>query len=162
MTVNTDASAERSHYHFRISLRVRHPSGDPEEITRALSIEPNRSWSAGETRSTPTGSPLSGVNRDTYWTADICAGRWPLEINGAIHDCLRRLTRFRSFLHQIRTDGGSVELFIGWFFENQSGDVLSHQCLALAGDLQIDLSFDVYPPDQPQNEYKIEEDVLPQ
>jgi hypothetical protein len=50
---------------------------------------------------------------------------------------------------------------IGWFFENQSGDMLTHQCLALAGDLQIDLSFDIYPPDQPQTEYEVDEDTLP-
>jgi hypothetical protein len=53
-------------------------------------------------------------------------------------------------LHDIRSEGGTVELFIGWFFENQSGDVLTHQCLALAGDLQIDLSFDVYSVEEPQ------------
>jgi len=63
-------------------------------------------------------------------------------------------------MHQVRAEGGTVELFIGWFFENQSGDVLTHQCLALAGDLQIDLSFDVYPPEQPQNEYEITENIL--
>jgi len=40
-----------------------------------------------------------------------------------------------------------VELFIGWFFDNQSGDKLNDQCAAFAGDLQIDLSFDVYPPE---------------
>jgi hypothetical protein len=78
-----------------------------------------------------------------------------LNINDAIHGSLKRLVRCRSFLHQIRTEGGATGLFIGWFFENQSGGVLTHECLALAGDLQIDLSFDVYPPDQPQHEYEV-------
>jgi hypothetical protein len=52
-----------------------------------------------------------------------------------------------------------VELFIGWFFDKQSGDVLTHQCLALAGDLKIDLSFDVYPLDQPQNDREANTDA---
>jgi hypothetical protein len=155
--VGVEEDAPRTHYHFRISLRVRHPSMAPERISEAVGIEPKRSWKAGEPRQTPTGSPLTGTNRDTYWTAVIAAGRYPSNVNDAIHDILRRFVRHRSFLHQIRTEGGTVELFAGWFFENQSGDVLTYQCLALAGDLQIDLSFDVYPPDQPQHEYEVNE-----
>jgi hypothetical protein len=150
-----DEFAPRSHYHFRISLRVRHPGIGPEKITEALGIEPRHSWKAGEPRKTPTGAPLTGSNRDTYWMAEIAAGRWPTKVNEAIHDTLRKLVPYRSFLHHVRAEGGTVELFIGWFFENQSGDVLTHQCLALAGDLQIDLSFDVYSPEQPQNEDEV-------
>jgi hypothetical protein len=156
------AGDERSHYRFRISLRFRHPSMAPEQITEAMGIEPWRSWKAGEPRQTPKGTPLAGVNRETYWTAEIVAGRWPSDLNEAIHDTLKGFVRYRSFLHEIRAEGGSVELFIGWFFDNQSGDVLTHQCLALAGDLQIDLSLDVYPPDQPQREDEIENPLLRQ
>lgn len=150
-----DEDAPRSHYHYRISLGVRHPSIDPAEITAVLGIEPGCSWRAGQPRRTPKGTPLAGVNRDTRWGREIAAGRWPLDIDKAIHEALRGLIRYRSFLHRIRAEGGTVELFIGWFFENQSGEVLTYECLALAGDLQIDLSFDVYPPEQPQHEYEV-------
>jgi hypothetical protein len=149
-----DEAEPRTHYRFRISLRVRHPAMDPKQISEILAVKPKRFWKAGEPRQTPKGTPLAGFNEDTYWTAEISAGRWPLNINEAIHDSLKKLGRCRSFLHQIRSEGGAAELFIGWFFENKSGDVLTHECLALAGDLQIDLSFDVYPPDQPQHEYE--------
>jgi hypothetical protein len=151
-----DEPAPRSHYHFRISLRVRHPSMAPEKITEALGIAPRHSWKAGEARQTPKGTPLADHNRATYWTADVAAGRWPLDVNEAIHDTLKRLARYSSLLHQVRAEGGTVELFVGWFFENQSGAVMTHQCLALAGNLQIDLSFDIYPPEQPQHEYKVD------
>jgi Domain of unknown function (DUF4279) len=137
----------RTHYHFRISLRVCHPSMAPETITEALGIKFERAWQAGEIRRTPTGTSLPDRNQSTYWTSVVVAGRWPLEINEAIDDLLKGLVRHRSFLHQIRAEGGSAELFVGWFFENQSGGVLTHQSLALAGDLQIDLSFDIYPPE---------------
>jgi hypothetical protein len=150
-----DEAETRTHYHFRISLRVRHPAMDPAQISETLAIKPWRFWKAGERRQPPKGTLLSGLNRDTYWTAEIAAGRWPLNVGEAIHDSLKKLVHCRSFLHQIRAEGGAAELFIGWFFENQSGDVLTHQCLALAGDLQVDLSFDVYPPDQPQHEYEV-------
>jgi hypothetical protein len=155
-----DEDAPRSHYHFRISLRVRHPSVAPKEITEALGIEPKHSWKAGEPRRTPTGTPMAGSNLNTYWVADIVAGRWPSNVNQAIHGALGGLKRHRRFLHDIRAEGGTVELFVGWFFENQSGDILTHQCLALAGDLQVDLALDVYPPDQPQNEFGVEGNLL--
>ncbi|HWT96494.1 MAG TPA: DUF4279 domain-containing protein [Terriglobales bacterium] len=157
-----DIDEPRSHYHFRISLRFRHPSMAPEQITEAMGFEPKRSWKAGEPRQTPKGTPLAGINRETCWTVDIVVGRWPLDLNEAIHDTLKRLVRYRSFLHHIRTEGGIAELFIGWCFESQSGDVLTRQCLALAGDLQIDLSLDIYPPDQPQHEYEVENPLLRQ
>jgi hypothetical protein len=115
-----DESAPRSHYHFRISLRVRHPSVAPEKITETIGIEPKRSWKAGELRQTPTGTPLTGSNRDTYWSAQIAAGRWPSDVNQAIHDTLRRLIRYRSFLHQVRAEGGMVELFVGWFSKTKA------------------------------------------
>lgn len=145
-------SEPRTHYHFRISLRVRHPVMDPEHITEALGIEPAHSWKAGAPRQTPKGTRLAGSNRETYWTAEMSAGRWPMSINEAIYAVLKKLVPQRSFLHRIRAEGGKAELFVGWFFKNQSGDMLTYECLALAGDLQIDLSFDVYPPEQIQQE----------
>ncbi len=141
---SADDSEKRTHFSFTISLRVRHPTMDPVIIGDALAIEPGISWKAGEPRQTPTGTPLPGVYPDTYWTAKIAAGHWPLNINDAIHKALIDLVHHRPFFHRVRKEGGTVEFFIGWFFENQSGDVLTHQCLALAGDLQIDLSFDIY------------------
>jgi len=137
---------------------MRHPDISPEKITQALGIEPRRSWRADEP-CTPRGTPLTGSNPETYWTAEVISGQWPSHLNAAIHDALRRLARHRSFLHQIRAGSRTVELFIGWFFDKQSGDVLTHQCLALAGDLKIDLSFDVYPLDQPQNDRETNTDT---
>ena len=110
-----DEPAPRSHYHFRISLHVRHPSMAPEKITEALGIEPKHSWKAGEAPQTPKGTPLNGYRRATYWTVDVAAGRWPLDINEAIHDALKRLARYSSLLHQIRAEGGTVELFVAGF-----------------------------------------------
>ena len=150
------------HYHFGISLRVRHPEADPERITNALRITPKRAWKAGAPRQTPVGTPLQGVNPATYWTVPVLAGRYPKsDLCAGIHDILDRLTIFRDFYHTFRPEGGSVELLIGWFFERQSGDVLRFDTLTKAADLQVDLSLDVYPPSQPQSEYEVDEGVLP-
>jgi hypothetical protein len=139
-------------YRYRISLRVWHPSLDPDQITASFGINPNRSWRAGEARETPKATSLVGINKTTYWTAEIDSGSWPdRTLRDVVKDVLDEVHRQKSFFRQLRLEGGSVELFIGWFFEGQSGDVLSHDVLALAGDLQIDLSFDVYPSAQSQD-----------
>lgn len=149
-------------YRYRISLRLWHPSIDPADITHALGLQPKWLWRAGTPRRTPTGTPLRGVYPSSYWTREITSGEWPPhDLAGATHDVLEQLVRHRTLFHRIRAEGGSSELFIGWFFNGQSGGLFGNKTLALAGDLQIDVSLDVYPPSQPQHEDAIADDVLP-
>jgi hypothetical protein len=49
-------------------------------------------------------------------------------------------------------EGGRVEVFVGWFFLGNRGDVFDDNVLARMADLKIDLSLDVYLPAQPQSE----------
>jgi hypothetical protein len=91
---------------------------------------------------------LEGRWPDTYWTAKLAGGEWPQKpLVGAISGVLDQLAAHEDYLHRFRSQGGKIELFIGWFFEGQSGDVFSHHLLARLADLNIDLSLDVYPPD---------------
>jgi hypothetical protein len=39
-------------------------------------------------------------------------------------------------------------LFVGWFFDGQSGGAFTYDLLARMVKLNIDLSLDVYPPDR--------------
>jgi len=57
-------------YSYNLSLRIWHPSINPDDITRELGIQPNRSWKAGRKRTTPKGTPLEGFYQESYWTAD--------------------------------------------------------------------------------------------
>jgi hypothetical protein len=91
------------------------------------------------------GEPLQGVYPTTYWYAPVLTGRHPeLTLDEGIRHTLGQLVVFRDFFHDVRSEGGSTELFIGWFFSRQSGEVLTYETLAKAGDLKIDISFDVY------------------
>jgi hypothetical protein len=135
-----------NHYRSKISLRLRHPTIDPAEITAALHLNPSRCWRAGEPRTTPKGGELEGINRETYWTARLVEGEWPpTALPVLISDLLAQLALHRSFFHRIRSEGGAVEFFVGWFFEAQSGDVFDCNLMARMADLKIDLSLDVYP-----------------
>ena len=50
-----------------------------------------------------------------------------------------------SFFAQLRRAGGRAEFFIGWFGDRNFGDTFPSATLALLAQLQIDLSFDIYP-----------------
>ena len=143
------ASVERVNpYQYKISLRFRHPTADPADITLTLGINPSRSWRVGEPRCTPKGTPLEGTWPDTYWTAILTEGQWPQEgLADTLGGLLDQIAAHKRFFHQIRSEGGRIELFVGWFFDGQSGDVFTHDLLSRMVDLKIDLSLDVYPPD---------------
>lgn len=107
-------------------------------MSDAIGLLPSRSVEPGEPR-------LPGVSEGTYWTSTLCKGAWPpTSLSEAIAASLDQLSPIRQFLHQLRSEGGSAELFIGWFFESQSGDIFDYRLLARAADLAIDLSFDIY------------------
>jgi hypothetical protein len=135
-------------YQSKISLRLRHPSLDPSEITSALQLNPSSSGRAGEARTSPSGRQLQGQNQESYWTARLIEDRWPpVGLPDLLGRVLGQLAPHRSFFHEIRSQGGTVELFVGWFFDGNSGDVFDCDLLARMADLKIDLSLDVYGPD---------------
>jgi hypothetical protein len=115
----------------------------------ALGINPSRSWRAGEPRSTPKGNPLEGTWPKSYWTASLVEGQWPREqLEDAINGVLDQLAAHKDYFHQIRSQGGNVELYVAWFFDGQSGGVFCHDLLVRMADLSMDLSLDAYPPDR--------------
>lgn len=54
-----------------VSLRIRHPSCDPHQITSELGLTPDHSWRCGEPRRSEAGLPLGGMRHDSYWTASL-------------------------------------------------------------------------------------------
>jgi hypothetical protein len=125
---------------------------DPAEITSALGIVPTRTWLAGDPRTTPNGTPLEGRYHESYWTSgDLTNGEWPgRSLADSMDGLLDRLVPHQDFFRSVRDANGTVEFFVGWFFEGNSGDIFKCGVLARMADLGIDLSLDIYPPDQPQ------------
>lgn len=118
---------------------------DPADMTAALDMQPYNCWRAGEPRVTRKGLALPGTNAESFWTGPTEIGAWPpTALACGIYGALKRISDKREFLRQIRAEGGKAEFFIGWFFDEQSGDVLPATLLSKAADLGIDLSFDVY------------------
>ena len=139
-------------YRFKISLRVRHPSIDPAEITKALGKEPTRAWQTGRPRTTSKGDLRAETYRETYWTSKLREGGLVLDdrssegedLAQAIEAMLLDLAGHKQFFQELRAGGGQVEFFVGWFFDGNIGEVFRHDLLGRLADLKIDLSLDVY------------------
>ncbi len=134
-------------YSYAITLRIRHASRDLSEIGSTLDIAPTRVWRVGEKRTTPTGRPLKGTNRESYWYSELLRGESSVRpISDAFDEMIEKLELHAAFFQELSSDGGGVELFVGWFFpDGSSGDVFGHSLLARLSVLKIDLCFDIYP-----------------
>ncbi|MDE2181885.1 MAG: hypothetical protein KGJ78_02565 [Alphaproteobacteria bacterium] len=68
----------------------------------------------GEPRTTPIGTPLSGVWRESYWTSgDIAKGARPGDgLADALDGRLDQLSKYRNYFQHIRSEGGRTEFFI--------------------------------------------------
>ncbi|MDF3832518.1 DUF4279 domain-containing protein [Cupriavidus basilensis] len=136
-------------YDFAVSLRLIHPTIDPEEITQALSLTPDRMYKAGTPRQTPKGTPLEGVYRETYWYTQLVPEGERSSTVELLEEFLSGLSErfqpYSDFFARVRAEGGRVELFIGTFGDRNYGFEFSPQLLGVLGTLGISLSFDVYP-----------------
>jgi hypothetical protein len=133
-------------YRYSFSLRLRHPSREPQTATNVLGLTPSRIWRAGDARTTPQGDPLEGVYKDSYWTATVAEGRsQEIDLPTAIGNVVERLWPNRQFLIDFVDSGGIAEFFIGWFFdEGNFGDVFDWRLFERLAQMRINLSFDVY------------------
>ncbi len=130
-------------FHFEVSLRITHPTIDPTEVTRELSIEPSCRYKVGDRRATPKGNPLPGFNECSGWFY-----RLPQDADASLPVVLRgmnlQLFKSRSYLESLQSTGGTIEYFIGWFSEFNSGEVFDWQLLKECAALRINLAFDIY------------------
>jgi len=120
---------------FTVSLRIRHPSIDPAEITRTLGIEPQHSFKAGETRRAPQGQRLEGSYRESYWIGEfreLDAGlRGVVATEAVLLQAVVILRRSQPFLSRLQAEGGTVELFLEVVGTSEFNLGLSPQLLSL-------------------------------
>jgi hypothetical protein len=104
-----------SDFAYTISLRIRHPSLDPDSITQALGLEPQHAWRAGDARRDSAGEALEGAYRESYWVGRLAQGAGTAgqsSAEGALLNALAQLDRTRSFLEQLSAQGGHAELHV--------------------------------------------------
>lgn len=62
---------------IQLSLRIRHPDIDPEEISTSLALTPEHCFKAGDSRSARAGSRTTGHHSQTYWLAPVAPEALP-------------------------------------------------------------------------------------
>ncbi|MEP6886410.1 MAG: hypothetical protein ABJC66_16800 [Gammaproteobacteria bacterium] len=67
----------------QLSLRIRHPAIDPQEITAALGLEPEHCFRAGDSRPTRSKGGIAAQHTQTYWLAPVSPESWPDPIEPA-------------------------------------------------------------------------------
>ena len=115
-------------FRYAVSLRVWHPQIDAAAVTDTLALAPERT------------SPALPF----YWTHGYEVAQ-DSKCAAFIHSTASALQQHAAFFRRVRAAGGRVEFFIGWFGDRNYGDTFSHTTFSLLAELEIDLSFDVYP-----------------
>jgi hypothetical protein len=148
-------------------LRIRHPSMDPREVTRALGLEPAHSWAAGSPRDPDDPDAPRGNHRDSYWLAALgepllrsltaflppdpappgkSAWRAPtlmLPLEAFLLSQIRLLTPCKSFLARISDEGGSCDLAVTMNALDRWSVEFPPALLRSLADLNIAVTIDV-------------------
>jgi hypothetical protein len=113
---------------FEVSLRIRHPTADPDRIGEEIEWIPQVRRKVGDPRMTPKGNPLPGANSETFWYADL-----PVKDGDSLVKVIAaanlRLMSHRTYLDQLVLSGGSIEYFVGWFVDGNAGEVIDANTL---------------------------------
>ena len=135
-----------SSFKYEAALRITHPKIDPDEITKRLKINPTLSHRAGDSRCTPKGSPLPGLNKEMFWMHVIeeNASNHSNSLLSLLADMNQRIVFAQAYLREIEETGGRIEYFVGWFSGLNSGEIFNWRFLEECAALRISLSFDVY------------------
>ena len=136
-------------YSFRIAIRIWHPSIKPEEITRALGMQPHRFSEAGQQRKTPKGTLLEGTYRESYWSADpFDRGEYSSTddlAEDALAEALQVLEPHKAFVRRLRGEGARVVVQVSSYSGRNYAFELSPELLSKCAALGVSLAHDVYP-----------------
>jgi hypothetical protein len=153
---------------FQLSLRIRHPSIDPAEISRELHLQADHSFRAGEPRKSASGVATASVHSESYWLAALDTRPWTSWPESSQESGSKRLMRIRdfidsyassdfgvvlarwmlhlrmhaAFMRRIHAEGGQVRLLIAIAPRDVRGFVLTPDFARLAGDLRVAIDFE--------------------
>jgi hypothetical protein len=129
---------------FTVQVNFKHPTISAAEITAALEREPEITWTVGEPRTTPTGNPLRGRWKETYWTySNRFEGERAFfrEVMTTLSDLFSK----RDVIKALVQSGGEATLLIGLPGDKNIGDVLTPDQLKQIGEAGFHLSVEVFP-----------------
>lgn len=132
---------------YQATLRINHPTCDPDWITHSLNLGPEFTRRSGAPRVALNGEPLQGVWKKTQWIYPICNGAGDLEERLLAFS--RSLLLSKLFFDELSDGGGDADFFVGWFPDGNSEMSLPPELLRIMGELGISLALDLYAPESP-------------
>ena len=151
---------------FQLSLRIRHPSMDPAELSREFKIEAEHSYRAGDPRSLRSGIATASVHSESYWLGVLDPGKWPPDISFPGHPKLQimaehlRATATDSFtwalslgttgffrkhaalLQRINSEGGQISVLVALSAGEVGGFNLMPQVSVALGNFAVTVEFE--------------------
>lgn len=150
---------------FSLSLRIRHPSLDPDDISREFGMEPQHCFRAGDPRPSRSNLAPPTAYAESYWLGVLDPGEWPAPLafpeDPRLELARERLgvvattnlgwalslsTRFfgahATMLRRIRTEGGQVTLLATVPTNEVTGFNLTPEVSRVFGDLGIAIEFE--------------------
>jgi hypothetical protein len=148
---------------FQLSLRIRHPSLDPSELSRELNMEAAHCFRAGDPRASRTG--IASVHPESYWLGALNTANWPVDVTSpgvqrllapqermgvvatrSLAWALSLSTRFfnahAGTLRRIGAEGGQVSLLITAHSAEVTGFSLAPAVSRVFSELGITLEFE--------------------
>ena len=153
-------ASQQPSYPFQLSLRVRHPSIDPESISRELQIEPEHSFRAGEPRGAGRVA-VAPVHAESYWLGTLDPASLLLGTAlapdlsahhaiafAALDSALSVLTgsvlrRHADFFRRLQSEGGEVRLIVAISARKTRGFTLTPQLSRALSELRIPVDFEL-------------------
>ena len=150
---------------FELSLRIRHPSVDPAELSRELALDAEHSFRAGEPRRSRGDASPASVYAESYWLATLDPTSWPADawssghpdrdfavrelrksatrgLGWALSFSARRFLRAKALFERMRSEGGQVSVLVTLSPALESFTI-PPEVSRMFGDLGITLEFDL-------------------
>jgi hypothetical protein len=142
---------------FQLSLRVRHPSLDPTDLSRELGIEPVHSFRAGDPRPVRSVRTRASVYAESYWLGMLRSPEWPpagpfegrlrsaaiSSFGGALWLAVVRFLHVHGrLLRRIRAEGGQVSLLLAVVPESTNGLTVAPQISRVLSELGVALELE--------------------
>jgi hypothetical protein len=155
-------TASQPSYPFQLSLRIRHPSIDPAAISRALQIEPEHSFRAGDPRESARNTAVTPVHGESYWLATLDPAALLLgtalapDISPQTHAITFSvldsaltvlitsvLRRHAEFFRRMESEGGEVRLIVSVSARKTRGFTLTPHLSRALSELRIPVDFEL-------------------
>ncbi len=136
---------------FELSLRIRHPSMRPADLSRELGLEAKHSFCAGEPREARGAQTTpASVHAESYWLGSLDAIARPADpwlgsaLGSAIAFGVVRFLRSKAaLLERIHKEGGEVSLLVALSPTAVGSFILQPEVTRTFGELKVTVEFEM-------------------